>query len=150
MRLISRSSTHVPFFDQRATPLPPPLLALAPPHDVAVGLLVLLARGVAERRHAPRGDRVAPGRGRTLTAAVRVVDGVHRGAAGLGPAALVAAAARLPDGDVLVVRVPGRADRRAAVRGDDAHLARGEPERRALALLGDELDRRPGRAPELC
>src|SRR3954452_16661712 len=129
MRLISRSSTHVPFFDQRATPLPPPLLALAPPHDVAVGLLVLLARGVAERRHAPRGDRMAPGRGGALAAAVRMVDGVHRRAARLGADALVTAAAGLSDRDVLVLCVADRADGGSAVDRDHAHLARRQPQR---------------------
>src|SRR6202000_2472440 len=77
---------HQPLFDPRAlfrrTPhgLPPTLLlaATSAADDVTVGLLALLAGAVAERRLAPRGDRVATGRVVSLAAAVRVVDRVHR------------------------------------------------------------------------
>src|SRR5436190_20980335 len=124
-------------------------LLAAPAHDEAVRLLVLLARGVAERRHAPRGDGMAARRGGALAAPVRVVDWVHRRAACLRPLALVAAAACLADVDVLVLRVADRADARAAVDRHQPHLARGEPERGPGALLRHELDLRARRAAHL-
>src|SRR6201999_3044855 len=78
------------------------LLTLALPtaataHEVAVRRLVLLARAVAQGRHTPRGDRMAPGRRGALAAAVRMVDRVHGGAAGLRAHAHVALAAGLAD-----------------------------------------------------
>src|SRR5437763_6678864 len=100
----------------------PALPAPATADDVAVGLLVLLSRAVAERRLAPRRDRVAARRRRALAAAVRVVDGVHRGPARLRAHAEVALAARLADRDVLVVGVADRADGRAAQVADHPHL----------------------------
>src|SRR3954449_8607861 len=113
MRPSRRSSTHGPFLDERLKARLPLLPATA--HDHAVRLLVLLARGVAERRHAPRGDRMAARRGGALAAAVRVVDGVHRRAARLRSDALVAAAAGLSDRDVLVLGVADRTNRGAAL-----------------------------------
>src|SRR5215208_5834778 len=100
------------------------LAAAAAADDVAVGLLALLAGAVADRRHAPGRLRVVAERRGALAAAVRVVDRVHRGAAGLRPHAEVALASRLAHGDVLVVRVADRADGRAALRAHHAHLAR--------------------------
>src|SRR4029450_10007677 len=82
----------------------PLLPSLATAHDVAVGRLVLLARAVAERRHGPRGRRVAPRRRRALAAAVRMVDRVHRRTARLRANAPVALASGLADLDVLVIR----------------------------------------------
>src|SRR5205823_1080724 len=80
---------------------------------------------------------------------MRVVDRVHGGPARLWPLALVAVAARLADRDVLMVRVADRADARARVDRDHAHLARGEPQRGPVSLLRHELDRGPGRAADL-
>src|SRR3712207_5680168 len=98
------------------TSLPPTLLA-APPaaDDEPVGRLLLLARAVAQRRHAPRGDRMAAGRVVRLAAAVRVVHRVHRDAARLRPLAAVAGAARLAELDELVLCVPEHADGGAAL-----------------------------------
>ena len=110
---------------------------------------MLLARAVAERRHAPRRHRVAAGRGRALTAAVRVVDGVHRDAARLRAHAHVALAAGLADLHVLVIGVADRADRRAALGAHHAHLARGQAQRRHVAVLGHQLRRGSGRARHL-
>src|SRR5919108_76592 len=91
--------------------LPPTLLAsAAAAHDVAVGRLPLLARAVAERRHAPRRARMAARRVVRLAAAVRVVDGVHRHAARLRALAAVARAAGLAELDELVLRVAEHAD----------------------------------------
>src|SRR6185312_8190168 len=109
----------------------------------------LLARGVAESRHAPRGDWMPARRGRSLAAAVRVVDRVHRGAARLGANALVTVAPRLADVDVLVLHVADRADAGAAVDRDHAHFPRGQAQRGPLALLRHKLDRSAGGAAEL-
>src|SRR5207247_110001 len=147
---------HQPLLDPRALfrgpthpRLPSALSAAAAAHDVAVGGLALLARAVAQRRHPPGGDRMAAGRGLALAAAVGVVDRVHRGATRLRADALVAVPARLPDRDVLVVRVADRADRGATHGEHHPHLAGGEPQRRVAALLGDELDRGAGGTAEL-
>src|SRR5680860_470027 len=122
--------------------LPPTLLAApAATDDVTVGLLALLAGAVAQRGHAPGRDRVAARRGGALAAAVRVVDGVHRRAAGLGAATLVARAPGLAQLDVLVLGVADRADRRPALGTHHAHLPRGQAQRGVVALLRDQLDR---------
>src|SRR4051794_12894708 len=92
---------------------------------------------------------MAAGRGRALASAVRVVHRIHRGAARLRPDALVAIAPRLADRDVLMLGVADRADGGAAVGGDHAHLARGEAQRGALALLRDQLDGGAGGAAHL-
>src|SRR4051794_4232286 len=58
------------------------LLPAAPAaDDELVRFLVLRARALAERRHAPRGDGMAAALRLALAAAVRVVDRVHRRAA---------------------------------------------------------------------
>ena len=111
--------------------------------------LVLLARAVAERRHAPRRDRVAPGGRRALATAVRVVDRVHRHAARLRAHAHVALAPGLADLDVLVLGVADRADGRAALGAHHAHLAGGQTQRRHVAVLGHQLHRGAGRARHL-
>src|SRR6185312_10667416 len=108
-------------------------------HDVAVGGLVLLARAVAERRHAPGGDRVTSRSRRSLAASVRVVDRVHRRPAGLRAHAHVALAPRLADLHVLVVGVADDADGRAALGADHPHLTRGQAQRRHVAVAGHQL-----------
>src|ERR1051325_3763638 len=100
------------------------LPAAAAADDQLVGFLVLAPRPLAQRRHAPRRDRVPPALRLALAAAVRVVDGFHRGAAHRRALALPAAAARLASGDVLVVDVADLPDRRPARQRDAAQLAR--------------------------
>src|ERR671937_2551902 len=92
-----------------------PLLlpAAAAADDQLVRLLVLAARALAERRHAPRRDRMASALRLAFAAAVRVVDGVHRRAAHGRALALPAGAARLAAADVLVVDVADLSDGRA-------------------------------------
>src|SRR5205807_1588476 len=82
-------------------------LLAAPPgaDDQRVRFLVLRARALAERRHAPRRDRMAAALRLPFAAAVRMVDGIHGGSAHGRALALPAAASRLAAGDVLVVDV---------------------------------------------
>src|SRR6476646_9080346 len=145
MRFISAPSTHGPFLVERPMILLLPLLlsAATAAHDVAIGLLTLLTRAVAERRLAPRGHRVPTGRVVSLAAAVRVVDRIHRHAARLRSLALVAVAARLADLEVLVLGVGERANRGATLGADQPHLRRGQPQGHHLTLLRRQLNRRP-------
>src|SRR6478752_598626 len=126
------------------------LLAAAPAaHDVAVGLLALLAGAVPERGLAPGGHRVPAGRVVGLAAAVRVVDRVHRHAAALRPLPLVAAAAGLADLEVLVLGVGEGADGGAAIGADHPHLRGGQAQGDHLPLPRHQLDGGGGGAPEL-
>src|SRR4029453_11294394 len=156
MRLNKRSSTKGPFFDDLLMRLPihpseapglhkpwrkctafwsPFLLAAATAaDDQAVGFLVLRAGALAERRHAPRGHGVAAALRLALAAAVRVVDGVHRGPADGRARAPPSATAGLSAGDVLVVDDAHLADGRAAGERDAAQLSRGEAQD-AVALV---------------
>src|SRR5712691_258107 len=117
--------------------------------DELVRFLVLRARALAERRHAPRGDRVAPALRLTLAAAVRVVDRVHGGAAHRGTLAFPAATAGLAPVDVLVVDVADLADGRAARNRHAAHLAGREAQDGVTRVLRDQLDARAGGARHL-
>src|SRR5207244_9261424 len=105
--------------------------------------------GLAERRHAPRCDRMAAALRLALAARVRVVDRVHRGAAHRRPLALPAAAAGLPAGDVLMIEVADLADGRPARERHAPHLAGGQTEHTVALVLGDELDARAGASGEL-
>src|SRR5438045_9025357 len=93
-----------------------PLLLAAPaaPDDQLVRFLVLRARALAERGHAPRGDRMTAALGLALAAAVRVVDRVHRRAADGGTLAQPPAATGLAAGEVAVVDVAHLSDGGAA------------------------------------
>ena len=106
--LISRSSTNGPFFELRLTGYV--LSAATAADDQLVGFLVLAARALAERRHAPRRHRVTAALRLALAATVRMVDRVHRRAAHRRPLALPPAAARLAARHVLVVDVPDLPD----------------------------------------
>src|SRR6478735_5093953 len=103
---------HQPLFHERpllraATHLATTLLAAAAAaDDQLVRFLVLAAGALAERRHAPRGDRVASALRLALAAPVWVVDRVHGRAAHRRALAAPTAAAGLAAGDVLVVEVP--------------------------------------------
>src|SRR5690349_818789 len=125
------------------------LPAAAAADDQLVGFLVLAARALAERRHAPRGDRMPAALRLALAAAVRVVDGVHRGTAHRRTLALPAAAPRLADGDVLVVDVADLTDRRAAGERHPAQLAGWQPKHSEPLVLRDELDPGAGASREL-
>ena len=81
-----------------------------------------------------------------LAAAVRMVHRVHGDATALRALALVAAAAGLADGHVLVLGVGERPDRRPALGAHHAHLRGGKAKRDHAAVLGDDLDRGAGGA----
>src|SRR5262245_31859032 len=125
------------------------LAAATAADDQLVRFLVLAPGALAERRDAPRRYRVATAFRLALAAAVRVVDGIHRGAAHRRALAAPPAAAGLAARDVLVVDVPDLADRRPARERHAAHLTGWETQDREGAVLGDELDARAGRARHL-
>src|SRR6516165_4125538 len=100
------------------------LLPAAPAaDDELVGFLVLAAGALAERRHAPRGDRMAAALGLALAAAVRVVDRVHRRASHGGPLSEPARASGLAAGDVAVIDVADLAHGRPTGEEHAPHLA---------------------------
>src|SRR4029077_14180041 len=99
----------------------------------------------AECDLAPRRDRMTA-LVLALAAAVRVVDGVHRGASHRRALAEPAGAPGLSAGLVLVHCVGDGADRCATRLRDPAKLAGGEAQQRATFLAGDQLRTRPGRA----
>src|SRR6266508_1082432 len=138
------SSTNGPFFRLRAMSAAPSLAAAA--DDELVGGL---APAGAALRLAPRAGRVTPTRALALAAPERVVDRVHGYPAGGRPLALPAAAAGLAPADQLLLGVADLADGGPAGGLHLADLARRHPQRRQLALLGEELDARPGGAAEL-
>src|SRR5207245_541626 len=110
---------------------------------------VLRAGALAERRHAPRSDRVTAALRLALTTAVRVVDRVHRRAAHRRALAEPAAAAGLADRHVLMLDVADLPHGRAAGEQHAAHLARGETQSRVTAVLRDELHTGAGGASQL-
>src|SRR5260221_9504741 len=123
-------------------------LLLAPPHDHAVGGLVV-AGAMAQRRLAPWRLRIATCTASALPPAVGVVEGVHGHAAHRGAEAAPAHLARLAPVLVLVVDVADLADGRAAAHVDAAHLAAGHAQRRVLAFAGQQLGAGAGAAHQL-
>src|SRR5437867_1466318 len=138
-----------PFFGTATHLLALLLSAPAAADDQTVGFLVLAARALAERGHAPRRDRMPAAFGLPLAAAVRMVDGVHRRAAHRRPLAPPPAPSCLAAGDVLVVHVTDLSDRCAAGQRHPAHLAGGKPEHAVALVLRDELHARARAAGDL-
>src|SRR5262249_40379723 len=120
------------------------LATAAAADDQLVGFLVLLPGALAERRYAPRSDRVTAALRLALAAAVRVVDGVHRGAADGRTLAEPAATTGLAARDVLVVRIAALPDRGAAGEQHAAQLSGREAQHGVRVVLGHELDSRAG------
>src|ERR1700722_19630146 len=83
---------------------------------------------VATCRLTPWGNRVTSTRGLAFTAAVRVIDRVHRDTAVGGTNASPAIASGFAGAGVLVVRVANLADGRHALDKHSAGLARGQLE----------------------
>src|SRR5512141_566409 len=104
---------------------------------------------VAHRRLAPRGLRRHARRALAFAAAVGVVARGHRDAPDLGPLAQVPGTPGLAEALVLVIDVRDLPDRRHALDRYPAHLARGHPHLRQVALLGQELGRRAGGPDDL-
>src|SRR3954447_17791875 len=119
--------------------------AAADDHRVA---RLVRAAGAALRL-TPRAHRVATAGRLALTTAVRVVDGVHRHTAHRRALALPAHAAGLAPVDVGLLRVADLADRGTAADVDVADLTGRHAQLRVGAVLGDQLDRRAGRAGDL-
>ena len=111
---------------------------------------MLVSGLVSERGLAPRGDRAGtPDRGFALTAAVRVVAGVHDRAADGRADAHVAGPAGLADRDVAVVDVADLADGGHAADRDVPQFAGGQADQRERALLRHKLRHDAGRPREL-
>src|SRR5690606_27532180 len=102
----------------------PPTLLRPAPHDVLVGLILLLTR--PRFRLAPGADRVAASRGLAFTATQGVIDRVHGHTPGLGANALPAVAAGLTQLDQLGFGVAHLANGGPAVERHHPHLPRGE------------------------
>src|SRR5699024_4263017 len=98
---------------------------------------------------APGRDRVATTGGLALTTTVRVVDRVHDDTADGRALALPPHAAGLAPVDVGLLGVADLTDGGAAAHVDEAHLARGHPQRGAAALTGDQLRRDASGAGDL-
>src|SRR6185312_1690469 len=122
----------------------PPLAPPAGADDVLAARLLLVPGAEAQGRLAPRRDRMAA-LVLALAAAVRVVDGVHDGAAHGRALPHPAAAAGLAAGLDLVGDIAELADGRPTLLGHAPHLAGRQPQQRLAAFLGDELGGRAGR-----
>src|SRR6516164_1375034 len=97
--------------------------------------------------------REAPGRHRVTAAArasaERMIDRIHRLAANVTAPAEPAGAPGLADGNVHVVGIRYRPDRRHAAAMNQALLARIEPQDHILAVAADDLRVGAGRAGDL-
>src|SRR5216684_4542837 len=124
------------------------LALAAAAHDEPVRRLVV-PRLLPLGRLAPGRNRMAAARSTALTAAMRVIDRVHRHTAHRRPAAQPATPAGLADDDVLLIGIRHRADRRPALGAHHAQLTRREPQQRVTLIPADELDVGPGRSGNL-
>src|ERR1700676_52356 len=124
------------------------LLAL-PLADDHLGSALVAARLFAHRHLTPRRRRrAARGRAR-FTAAVRMVDRVHRDTAHRGTLPEVTLAAGLTDDLVLVIEIAELTDRRAAHDQDPPDFARRHADLGVLAFFGHQLRGAAGGADEL-
>src|SRR6267378_4397183 len=110
----------------------------------------VLAGLVALGQHPPGAYGILPCRGLPLTAAMRVVDRIHRDAAHGGPHAAPADAPGLADRFEAVLLVADLADRRAAIDVHLTDLARTQPQLRVAALSRKQLNRSARSARKLC
>src|SRR2546427_11361868 len=125
-----------PFLSER--PMLVRLLFLPARDDVGVAGPGAPARLVALGGLAPRRHRVIA-LALALAAAHRVIDRVHDRAAHRGPEALPARAPGLADRHVLVIEVAALPHGGHALEGAQPHLTRGQPQRGAVAFLGQQL-----------
>src|SRR2546423_630942 len=110
---------------------------------------LVLARLVAARRLPPGRHGVTTARSLSLTAAVRVVDGVHGDAADVGPDAVPARAPGLAVRDVFVLDVADLTDGGVADDGHAPNLARRHAHLSVVALLRHQLREAARRAHQL-
>src|SRR6266704_1415921 len=141
-------STKGPFLTER-----PMVLALVsflvPELDDHAACALVLARLVALGQHPPGAYGILPCRGLSLTAAVRVVDRIHRDAAHGGPHAAPADASGLADRFEAVLLVADLADRRAAIDVHLAYFPRTQPDLCVAAFSCKELHGRARGARQL-
>src|SRR5678816_2119358 len=135
-----------PFFSER--PMSPRLLFRPACDDVAVRRPGAPPRLVALGGLAPWRHRVIA-LALALTAAHRVVDGVHDRAAHGRAEALPANPPSLADGHVLMVEVADLSDGGHAVELDLAHLAGGQLDIGVIPFLGQDLRQGARAATEL-
>ena len=127
------------------------LLAVSALDDELVGGVLRLTSLITHSRLAPGGNRTGTAdRGAALTTTVRMVVGVHDGAADGGTDTHVTGTAGLADVDVLMVDVADLADDCDAVRADETDFAGRQTDLRILRVLGHQLGVVTGGADELC
>ena len=107
------------------------------------------ARLVSACRLSPRGYRVTSARSFTFTAAVRVIDRVHRYTANFRAPAHPAAASRFTQADVLVLGVSDLSDRRHADDRNLSDFARGHSQLCIIAFFSNDLCKAAGRTDHL-
>jgi hypothetical protein len=83
-----------------------------------------------------------PTTGATLPTTHRVIDRVHGHTTHLRASAEPAIAARLTDGDVLVLEIPDLAERARTLETHHAHFTRRHPKGGVIALLRHDLSER--------
>src|SRR6266568_3042070 len=122
---------------------------LVPELDDHAACALVLAGLVALRQHPPGAYGMLPCRGLPLSAAMRVVDWIHRNAAHGGPHSAPAHAPGLADRFQAVLLVADLADGGAAVDVHLTDLARTQPQLRVAALSRKQLNRGTRGAREL-
>src|SRR5712691_8161521 len=123
---------------------------LVPELDDHAACALVLAGLVALGQHPPGAYGMLPCRGLSLTAAMRVVDRIHRDAAHGGPHAAPADASGLADRFQAVLLVADLADGGAAIDVHLTDLARTQPQLRVAALSREQLNRGARSARKLC
>src|SRR5437773_5764934 len=116
--------------------------------DEMFGALVV-PRLVTLRRKAPRAYRVAPPGGLAFTAAMRMVDRIHRDPAHSRPDPEPPAASGFPDRLILMVEVTHLTDGRIAFQMNHSRLARRKFDLSVAGLLGEKLRRHSRGASQL-
>src|SRR5262245_33611324 len=99
----------------------------------------------------PRRDRMGVPLGRfSLTAAVRMIDGVHHHAAALSPIAEPPRTSCLSDADVLMIHIAHRAYGGSTLSGNIANLPRRHAQLNEASFFRHQLDCDTGAARNLC
>src|SRR6266853_4578506 len=142
-------STNGPFFNERdILGFSADLLAITTLHDHGVRALVL-AGPITLGELAPRRNRMPLGAGSTLSAAMRVVDRVHRHPAHRRADSAPAHRAGLAELAQIVLLVADLADRGPALEQNLSDLAGAQPDLGVASLARQQLHRGAGRARQL-